>query len=279
MEAPRHRHAQGGRLAARLRRRPTACSLAGTHGRGAYTLHEPRDSAALVVSKTDSGMPVGPGSTIDYTVTVKNIGNAAATGVTITDPVPGAHDVRVGRPRRRRRQCGGKVELERPDGPGGRAGAGALLGAGSRRPCRPSVTSDRQRRHRRQRCAGGVRPPAARTRPPIAPAHGLVGRAGLSRPAGPRWARRPATRCTSPTRATSRTATSSDAARGLAGDDLRRDLHDRRWRPRRRSLAGGVDRRVRQGRGARGCGGRRSRHGAPSPSPRGRPVGLGERRR
>ena len=60
----------------------------GTHGRGAYTLQNRDASAALVVSKTDSGKPVGPGSTIDYTVTVKNIGNAEARNVTITDPLP-----------------------------------------------------------------------------------------------------------------------------------------------------------------------------------------------
>ena len=62
--------------------------LAGTHGRSAYTLANRGTSPALVVSKTDSGKPVGPGSTIDYTITVKNIGNADATRVTITDPVP-----------------------------------------------------------------------------------------------------------------------------------------------------------------------------------------------
>ena len=62
---------------------------AGTHGRGAYTPARTRDAApALVVSKGDAGTPVGPGSTIDYTITVRNIGNAAATGVTVTDPVP-----------------------------------------------------------------------------------------------------------------------------------------------------------------------------------------------
>ncbi len=62
--------------------------LNGTHGRGAYTLQNRDASAALVVSKSDSGKPVGPGSTIDYTITVKNIGNAAAKNVTITDPLP-----------------------------------------------------------------------------------------------------------------------------------------------------------------------------------------------
>ncbi len=60
----------------------------GTHGRGAYTLQNRDASAALVVSKSDSGKPVGPGSTVDYTITVKNIGNATASNVSITDPLP-----------------------------------------------------------------------------------------------------------------------------------------------------------------------------------------------
>jgi uncharacterized repeat protein (TIGR01451 family) len=62
--------------------------VAGTHGRGAYTLTNTGARPALVVSKSDSGKPVGPGSTIDYTITVRNVGNAAATGVSVTDPVP-----------------------------------------------------------------------------------------------------------------------------------------------------------------------------------------------
>jgi uncharacterized repeat protein (TIGR01451 family) len=61
----------------------------GTHGRGAYTLSDATTAPALIVSKADSGKPVGPGSTIDYTVTVRNVGNADATGVTVSDPVPG----------------------------------------------------------------------------------------------------------------------------------------------------------------------------------------------
>jgi uncharacterized repeat protein (TIGR01451 family) len=61
---------------------------AGTHGRGAYTLTNRNALPALVVSKADAGKPVGPGSDIDYTITVKNLGNAAATGVRITDPIP-----------------------------------------------------------------------------------------------------------------------------------------------------------------------------------------------
>jgi uncharacterized repeat protein (TIGR01451 family) len=62
--------------------------VAGTHGRSAYTLTNTIAKPALVVSKSDTGKPVGPGSTIDYTITVRNIGNATATGVSVTDPVP-----------------------------------------------------------------------------------------------------------------------------------------------------------------------------------------------
>jgi uncharacterized repeat protein (TIGR01451 family) len=61
---------------------------AGTHGRGAYTLQNRNALPALVVSKSDAGTPVGPGRNIDYTITVKNLGNAAATGVSIRDPLP-----------------------------------------------------------------------------------------------------------------------------------------------------------------------------------------------
>lgn len=62
---------------------------AGTHGRGAWTLADSSAPVpALVISKADAGVPVGPASDIDYTITVRNIGNAGATGVTVTDPVP-----------------------------------------------------------------------------------------------------------------------------------------------------------------------------------------------
>ncbi len=63
---------------------------AGTHGRGAFSTTDKaaNASAALVLSKTDTGKPVGPGSNITYTVTLRNIGNAPATNVTITDPIP-----------------------------------------------------------------------------------------------------------------------------------------------------------------------------------------------
>lgn len=62
----------------------------GTHGRGAWTLADSTAPVpALVISKADAGVPVGPGSNVTYTITVRNIGNAAATGVNVTDPIPG----------------------------------------------------------------------------------------------------------------------------------------------------------------------------------------------
>jgi uncharacterized repeat protein (TIGR01451 family) len=61
---------------------------AGTHGRGAYTITNSTARPALIVSKADDGTPVGPASTIHYTITLRNIGNASATGVSLTDPVP-----------------------------------------------------------------------------------------------------------------------------------------------------------------------------------------------
>ncbi|MGN6608667.1 MAG: hypothetical protein ACTHMS_16865 [Jatrophihabitans sp.] len=69
--------------------------VAGTHGRGAYTLTNAAARPALIVSTTDTGKPVGPGSTIDETITVRNIGNADDT-VSITDPVPAYTKVSVG---------------------------------------------------------------------------------------------------------------------------------------------------------------------------------------
>ena len=63
--------------------------LAGTHGRGAFRINDQSGPVpALVVSKVDAGVPVGASSRLDYTLTLKNVGNADATGVTITDPIP-----------------------------------------------------------------------------------------------------------------------------------------------------------------------------------------------
>ncbi|MDQ2912269.1 MAG: hypothetical protein M3T56_03330 [Chloroflexota bacterium] len=62
---------------------------AGTHGRGAFRIADGSTPVpAFVLSKVDAGKPVGPGSDINYTLTLSNIGNAAATGVRLTDPIP-----------------------------------------------------------------------------------------------------------------------------------------------------------------------------------------------
>jgi uncharacterized repeat protein (TIGR01451 family) len=66
-----------------------ATLAAGTHGRAAYTLDTGVSTPALVVSTSDSGVPVGPGSQVHYTVTLRNIGNAPATGVRLSVPLPG----------------------------------------------------------------------------------------------------------------------------------------------------------------------------------------------
>jgi uncharacterized repeat protein (TIGR01451 family) len=61
---------------------------AGTHGRGAYTMTNRGPLPALLVSKHDASEKIGPGKTIHYTITVRNIGNQDATGVTVSDPTP-----------------------------------------------------------------------------------------------------------------------------------------------------------------------------------------------
>ena len=70
---------------------------------------------ALVVSKADTGVPVGPGSQIDYTITVRNIGNADATGVTITDPIPANTTFTQRRRRWHARPWQGQGHVERAD--------------------------------------------------------------------------------------------------------------------------------------------------------------------
>ena len=63
--------------------------VAGTHGRGAFRLDDQSTPVpAFVVSKVDGAVPVGPTSNLNYTMTLKNIGNADATGVTVSDPLP-----------------------------------------------------------------------------------------------------------------------------------------------------------------------------------------------
>ena len=61
---------------------------AATHGRGAWTITNSTTAPALSVRTLDNGTPVGPNSNLVYTITVKNRGNAAATGVTISAPIP-----------------------------------------------------------------------------------------------------------------------------------------------------------------------------------------------
>ena len=82
------------------------------------TLSNSVSAPALVLSKTDAAVPVGPGSTINYTLTVDNIGNAPATGVTITDPLPDNTDFVSAEQRRHGPQ--GHGDLERADRPGRR---------------------------------------------------------------------------------------------------------------------------------------------------------------
>jgi photosystem II stability/assembly factor-like uncharacterized protein len=62
--------------------------LAGTHGRGAFRMTENVSVPAFEVKKVDAGIPVGPSKQLDYTIRVKNIGNANANQVTVTDPIP-----------------------------------------------------------------------------------------------------------------------------------------------------------------------------------------------
>ncbi len=63
---------------------------AGTHGRGAFSLSDSAGNAApaLVLSKVDAGVPVGPSSALEYTITLRNEGNATGMNVVLTDPVP-----------------------------------------------------------------------------------------------------------------------------------------------------------------------------------------------
>jgi uncharacterized repeat protein (TIGR01451 family) len=66
----------------------TAQMLASTHGRGAWVVTDTQKTPALQIRMHDAGIPVGPGSLLTYMITVKNIGNANATGVVISDTIP-----------------------------------------------------------------------------------------------------------------------------------------------------------------------------------------------
>jgi uncharacterized repeat protein (TIGR01451 family) len=61
----------------------------GTHGRGAFSITDGNDPApALVIAKAAAATPVGPASNLNYAITLQNIGNGPASGVTVTDPLP-----------------------------------------------------------------------------------------------------------------------------------------------------------------------------------------------
>jgi uncharacterized repeat protein (TIGR01451 family) len=66
----------------------TAQVLASTHGRGAWVVTDTLKTPALQIHMSDAGVPVGPGSLLTYMITVKNAGNADATGVVISDTIP-----------------------------------------------------------------------------------------------------------------------------------------------------------------------------------------------
>ncbi|MDT7573196.1 MAG: hypothetical protein QOE05_3370 [Actinomycetota bacterium] len=63
-------------------------AMVGTHGRGAWRLPTGRVAPALVVAVKDTGIPVGPDSTLTYRLSMRNVGNAAATDVAVTDLIP-----------------------------------------------------------------------------------------------------------------------------------------------------------------------------------------------
>lgn len=64
--------------------------VAATHGRGVWSITDAVATTlpALQISKSSPTSPVGPGSTLQYTLKVENHGNITATNVVITDPVP-----------------------------------------------------------------------------------------------------------------------------------------------------------------------------------------------
>ena len=143
---------------------------AGTHGRGAYTLTNSTPRPALVVSKVDAGTPVGPGSTIHYTITVRNIGNAAATGVSVTDPVPAHTTVTsVG--------SGGHVNGRTIHWNGKSIPAGGQHLADLRRPHRPAPRQVGQAHHRTTGSWSGITLGIATTGSP----HTTADRAGARR--------------------------------------------------------------------------------------------------
>ncbi len=63
--------------------------VAATHGRGVWALTDNATQLpALQISKSTPGTPIGPGTPLQYNVTIQNYGNITATNVVITDPIP-----------------------------------------------------------------------------------------------------------------------------------------------------------------------------------------------
>ena len=127
---------------------PAAPHPGGRHARARrlpHRRHTARPCRRWCVTKVDAGVPVGPASNLDYTITVQNIGNGDATGVTHHRSDAEEHELRV-RGRRRHAVAAASVTWSGLTRPAGRQRLGAPDGAGSTRSSRSKVTSDHQRR-------------------------------------------------------------------------------------------------------------------------------------
>jgi len=62
--------------------------VAVTHGRGVWAQTDASQLPALQISTSTPGTPIGPGTQLQYVVTLQNYGNITATNVVITNPVP-----------------------------------------------------------------------------------------------------------------------------------------------------------------------------------------------
>ena len=223
----RHGDAEGRRLAARLRLDPpVAASTAPTVA--APTRSPTRSTApALVVSKVDSGRPVGPGSDLDYTITVQQHRQRRRDRCHGHRPGARSHLLRVGRQRRDGRRAarsrGSACRFRRA------AASSCTLTVHDRRPrwTRPSPRSSttawrsasaRWLRHHQQpaRHARSRRPtPWTPLRP--------------TRPTAPRSRPASTTPCTSRNHGLHRpTATRCRVAGDVPLGDPRRDVHDAR---------------------------------------------------
>ncbi|HEX7976417.1 MAG TPA: hypothetical protein VF498_18545, partial [Anaerolineales bacterium] len=60
----------------------------GSYGRGAWSLSNPTQAPALQIRAWTPTTPLGPNSLLTYSLVVKNLGNAPATGVAVSDTIP-----------------------------------------------------------------------------------------------------------------------------------------------------------------------------------------------